>query len=96
MLRSQRVFQLGFCGDWVEIYRLTPRPKDQGEFFVVFREKRKRKALPLMFGVTPGGVKLLIQSWTQHPGFALSEALTRLCLVIGDKMRGSCAPIVLP
>ena len=28
-----RKFQLGFCGDWIEIYEQVPHPKDQGELF---------------------------------------------------------------
>ena len=90
------VFRLGFCGDWVEIYKQTPPPRDQGEFFLAFRERRARKVLPLMTGLTAGGVKVITESLTQRPGFKLSETLTRLCLAIGEKMRDPrFAPILL-
>lgn len=46
------IFQLGLCGDWVEIRKTTPTPKHEGEFSLVFRRKRKRDCLPL-FGKTP-------------------------------------------
>ncbi len=78
---------MGFCGDWVEIHKLTPRPKNDGEFIFIFRERRKRKVLPIITGLTVGGVKVIVQSLTQRPGFKRSETLTRLCLAIGEKMK---------
>jgi len=85
--RFRRVFQLGFCGDWVEIYQQMPAPENQGAFFLAFRKKWARRVTPLMSGITVGGVKAITGSLTQRPGVQLSEALTRLCLAIGEKMR---------
>jgi len=85
--KFRRVFQMDFCGDWLEIYRQTPRPKNEGEFLFSFRERRKREVLPIMTGLTAGGVEVITKSLTQPPGFKLSETLTRLCLAIGEKMK---------
>ena len=93
----KRIFQIGFCGDWVEIYKQTPPPKYDGKFILAFREKRKRKVFPLMAGMTMGGAKATIESLTQPPGFKLSVALTQLCLAIGEKMKDPhFIPVTLP
>ncbi len=85
--RSRCTFRVGFCGDWLEIYRQMPRPRNEGEFLFAFRERRKRMVLPLMTGLTVGGVKVIVESLTQRPGLKLSETLTRLCLAIGERMK---------
>ena len=85
-----RRFQLGLCGDWVEIYEQTPRPKNQGKFFLAFRKKFGRKVLPLMCGITAGGAKVLAESFKKPRG----EDLTALCSLIARKLEGKCAEFV--
>jgi hypothetical protein len=97
MRKSKCVFSLGFCSDWVEVYQLKPRPKDQGEYLFAFRKKSKRKVFPLMTGLTMGGVEVIIKSLTRRPGFKLSKTLTQLCLAIGEKMGNPhFTPVLLP
>ena len=84
-----RKFQLGFCGDWVEIYERTPRPKDQGEFFLAFRERRGRKVLPLFCGITAGGAKIMAKSFKTR-----RYDPTELCLLIGSKLNERSAQFV--
>ncbi|KPJ54886.1 hypothetical protein AMJ47_02325 [Parcubacteria bacterium DG_72] len=80
--RFKRIFKLGLCGDWVEIYKITPPPKTEGEFFLAFREKRKRKVLPLFCGITIGGVEALIKDFKQR-----HVDLTKLLLFIMDRFQ---------
>ena len=95
--KSKRIFSMGVCADWVEIYKLVPRPKNEGEFLFAFREKRKRRGLPLITGLTAGGAKVITKSLTQPHGFKLSGILKGLCLAIEEKMRNPrFAPVVLP
>jgi len=82
MSRFQRTFQMGFCGDFIEIYKRVPRPKDEGEFFLAFREKRGRKVLPLFCGITAGGEKVMAESFKK-----LRFDPTELCVLIGRKLR---------
>ena len=56
-----RKFQLGFCGDWVEIYERTPHPKHAGAFFLAFRKRFGRKVLPLFWGITAGGARVMTE-----------------------------------
>jgi hypothetical protein len=80
--RFRRVFGAGFCTDWIEIYRIIPRPKVEGAFFLAFRERRKRKVLPLFCGITIGGVERLIKILKQ----GLYDP-TELSLFIGSRLR---------
>ena len=75
-----RKFQLGFCGDWVEIYEQMPHPKHQGEFFLAFRKRFGRKVLPLFCGMTVGGAKIMAESFK-----TLRYDPTALCLLIASK-----------
>jgi len=86
---STRRFQLGFCGDWVEIYEQIPRPKNQGEFFLAFRKRRARKVLPLLCGITAGGVKVMVDDFR-----ARRYDPTELVLLIGRKLNDKCAEFV--
>lgn len=62
--RFYRVFQWGLCTDGlVEIYRITPPPKHQGNFLLTFREKRRKIVLQLWSGMTLAGAKALIESF---------------------------------
>ena len=78
----KRVFQIGFCGGWVEIYECLPHPQDQGAFVLVFRKRGARKVLPLMTGLTAGGAELITEHWRNR-----TVDLTKLCLLIGEKER---------
>ena len=89
MSRFQRTFQMGFCGDFVEIYKRVPRPKDEGEFFLAFRKKRGRKVLPLFCGITAGGEKVMAESFRK-----LRFDPTKLCLLIGRKLGEKSAQYV--
>jgi len=77
--KFKKIFKMGLCGDWVEIYQIIPPPKCEGEFFLAFREKRKRKILPLFCGITVGGVKILVRNFKQR-----RIDLTNLLLFIND------------
>ena len=91
--KSKRIFSMGFCGDWVELWELKPHPKDQGEFLFAFREFRKRKVLPLISGITAGGAEMIKKDLTTDRS---AETLTRLCISIGIKLDDPCTtPIIL-
>ena len=64
--RFKRVFMVGLCGDWVEIYKVVPPPRFEGEFLLAFRKKRKRSILPLFSGITVGGVEDLVRTFKQR------------------------------
>lgn len=87
--RFKRVFKVGLCGDWVEIYRKSPQPKTEGAFFLAFRENGKRKVLPLLCGITIGGVESLIKSFKQ-----CRINLTNLVLLINDRSHDKRFPPV--
>ena len=84
-----RKFQLGFCGDWIEIYEQVPHPKDQGEFFLSFRKRYGRKVLPLFCGITAGGAKIMAENFKQH-----RYDPTELCLFVGRKLDDDSAQLV--
>lgn len=81
-MRTERVFGFGFCGDWVEIRKVTPKPRGQGEFFLAFRQKKQRKCLCLLSGITKWGVERLIGLHKEH-----QWNLTGLVLLVGSKQR---------
>ena len=58
--KHKRIIKTGLCGDWVELYEIIPRPRIEGGFFLAYRKKRKKKALPLICGITIGGAKIWI------------------------------------
>jgi len=80
--KFKRIFKLGLCGDWVEIYQIIPPPRCEGEFFLAFRERRKRKILPLFCGITVGGVKALVKDFEQR-----RIDLTKLLFFIMDRFQ---------
>lgn len=88
-MNCKRVFRIGICGDWVEIYeRMPPRPRLEGQFFLAYRKRYQGKVLPLMTGLTHGGVESIRRTLGQRPGFTLSQALTQLVLLIGERVNG--------
>ena len=84
-----RKFQLGFCGDWIEIYEQVPHPKDQGELFLSFRKRSGRKVLPLFCGITAGGAKIMAKNFK-----TLHYDPTELCLLVGRKLNNGSAQLV--
>ena len=80
--RHRRIIKTGLCGDWVELYEITPRPKTQGEFFLAFRRKGKKKALPLLCGITIGGAKI----WIKRLGKGLYDP-TSMVFFISDRLK---------
>lgn len=84
-----RKFQLGFCGDWVEIYERTPRPKNEGEFFLAFRKRFSSEVLPLFCGITAGGAVIMVESFR-----TLRYDPTELLLLIGSKLNDRFARFV--
>ena len=80
-VRFKRVFQLGFCGDWVEIYERMPQPKYEGKFFLAFRKRWRRKVLSLFSGITAGGVENMTESFKKH-----RFDPTELCSLIASKL----------
>ena len=81
MSQLERTFQMGFCGDFVEIYKQVPHPKDEGEFFLAFRKKRSRKVLPLFCGITADGQEVMAECFKE-----LRFDPTKLCFLIGRKL----------
>ncbi|MCX6745445.1 MAG: hypothetical protein NTX00_00325 [Candidatus Parcubacteria bacterium] len=46
------------CGEFVELFKLNPPPRDMGAFFIALRQKWSRKILILECGLTKGGADL--------------------------------------
>lgn len=86
----KRVFQMGFCGDWVEIYERIPQPKHEGKFFLAFRKKWGRKITPLFSCITAGGVKKMTELFKKH-----RFDPTELCFLIAGKLREGSIPLVV-
>ena len=83
-----RKFQLGFCGDWVEIYERTPHPKHAGAFFLAFRKRFGRKVLPLFWGITAGGARVMTENFKMR-----RYNPTELCLLIASKFSNQFVPL---
>ena len=62
--KYQRVgTRIGIYDGFVELYEIIPNPETDGPFVMVFREKRKKEALPLLCGITKGGIQIIMNSW---------------------------------
>ena len=56
MQTAVRVAGIRICGDFVELYKRKPIPRDQGPGFIIWRDRGHRKATVLMSGLTPFGI----------------------------------------
>ncbi len=79
--KHRRTIKTGLCGDWVELYEVSPKPRIDGEFFLAFRKKGKKKALPLICGITIGGAKI----WINRLKRLLYDP-TSMVLLIGNRL----------
>ena len=83
-MNARCIFRISFCGDFIEICRTTPPPRDQGQFFLAFRKKGQSRRLLLFTGITGGGAKRMIQAFKER-----RVDLTALCAYVVEKLRKS-------
>ncbi len=55
--------RIGIGDGFLELYEIIPNPEADGPFIMVFREKRKKEAIPILCGITKGGIQVIMNSW---------------------------------
>jgi hypothetical protein len=58
MAIAEKEGTIRICGDFVELFKLNPSPRNMGAFFIAFRKRWQRKFHVLMCGLTQGGADL--------------------------------------